>query len=84
MKIKKNGKIHELEKCPYCGYDEYYQQVYISGKTIYRKRFIESPMNKKGDREVVDNSGLFDSLEWKTYKTVYCDDCGEKLGIIVD
>ncbi len=71
--MPKLPKLSELEQCPHCGYDEFYQKQSVKGFIYTRKRF---------DGEVADNTEMYNSLSYgELQKTVYCGECQEKIAI---
>ena len=69
-------KVHsidepDIEKCPYCGNDEYYMRVRYSGEGIYRYRF---------DGEAAGNEDMYDCLRDKPIgKFAYCCNCDKRI-----
>lgn len=60
-----------FQKCPYCGYEEFYVTVYISGSSQFNYRF---------DGSGTDNSDLYDSTKMTENGVyAYCKNCQKKL-----
>jgi hypothetical protein len=63
-------KKKPLDKCPYCGNDEFYRNGTVSGK--YQA-------NYKFDGSVGDNTELHTGVRYHEHKTCYCANCNRKL-----
>lgn len=65
-----------ITKCPYCGCEEYYTKIRITGETIYRYRF---------DGNATDNGEMYDGLtDTIIGKFAYCSDCNRRIFRIED
>ena len=61
----------KLDKCPFCGCEEYYTRDYARGTVRFIQRF---------DGEVTDNSEMYDSVYTVRYgKYAYCLHCHKRL-----
>ena len=69
-----------MKECPYCGYHEYYVEIYMSGYGIYNRRFDGKEVDENDN--VIDNSDMYNSLKSKEFKTAYCGNCHKKIGNI--
>lgn len=66
-------KFTDLECCPFCGYDEYYErQTIVGGHINYGYCFDE--------KVEADNSDMYDQVMVKYNGRRYCRDCGRYLG----
>ncbi len=61
-----------MDKCPHCGFEEYYKKVTIRGKSSFSYRF---------DGGEAENGDLHQTIEYKEGKTMFCVGCDKKLGI---
>lgn len=62
----------DIDKCPFCGNDEYAAREYVQGVIMYRMRF--------DGEESDNNSTLYDALTTKRIsKYVYCTKCNKRL-----
>ena len=66
-------RFSDLECCPFCGNDEYYEKQRIVGYGNYFYSF---------DGSEVDNSTLHDGLSYYSTGRVYCSYCEKYLGNI--
>lgn len=64
-------KFTDLEACPFCGCDEFYEKQQTRGTIHYRIRF---------DGNETDNTDMYDSLITKYSGRAYCDSCQRFLG----
>ena len=65
-------KFSELEKCPFCGHDEFYTKTYWYGTIHYNERF---------DGKEADNCEMYDSLNYKNNTgRAYCRKCNRYIG----
>lgn len=65
-------KFSELEKCPFCGYEEFYTNDYLTGTSAYYQRF--------DGEEAFDNSQMYDGFIHHQGASAYCGRCEEYLG----
>lgn len=62
----------ELERCPFCGHNEYYTTEYVYGVIRYAERY---------DGEEANNAELYEGLNTKNYNgRIYCRYCNKYLG----
>lgn len=60
--------------CQHCGNETgYYVYVQVTGKTS---------MNYTFNHEIDDNSGLHDPLRYVEQRTMYCQQCHRKIGVL--
>jgi len=64
-------RFDDLNCCPFCGCDEFYEKQQAKGTIHYRMRF---------DGEVTENSDMYDSLFINYSGRVYCEKCNHYLG----
>ena len=64
-------RFQDLEACPFCGCDEFYEKQQTRGTIHYRIRF---------DGKETDNSDMYDSLLTMYSGRAYCNDCKRYLG----
>lgn len=64
-------KFSELRCCPFCGCTNYYTKSRASGIVRYYESFL-------GDE--IDNSQMYDSLDYKIDERRYCAGCDKLLG----
>ena len=64
-------RFQDLEACPFCGCDEFYEKQQVRGTTTYRTRF---------DGEEADNEDMYESLFTTSSGRAYCCDCNKFLG----
>ena len=64
-------QFKDLEACPFCGCDEFYEKQQARGTINYRMRF---------DGKETDNSAMYDGLITLYSGRVYCNDCSRYLG----
>lgn len=62
-----------IQKCPYCGYDEFYVRATVSGSTSVFYRF---------DGGSGDNTHMWDYVRTKENKTAYCGSCQKRIGTV--
>lgn len=65
-------KFSELEKCPFCGHDEFYTNDYFRGMSEFYQRF--------DGEEATDNSQMYDGLAHHQGAKAYCGNCWAYLG----
>lgn len=65
-------KFSDLERCPFCGYDEFYTNDYYTGTSAYNQRF--------DGEEPTDNSQMYDGLTHHSGARAYCGSCWKYLG----
>ena len=70
--MSKIHSVNELEYCPFCGNDEYYQRMYVSGSTECHSRFDGS--------DGADNSEMYSGLDHTMGAKIYCNNCNKYLG----
>lgn len=68
-----------LDKCPYCGCEEYYSRGYAKGKVRVTRRFDGELQGDSTIFSIPDNSQMYDELEIRLGKTRWCNDCDRKL-----
>ena len=61
-----------MNKCPFCGHDEYFVVCRMSGIGEYHYRY---------DGRDACNSTMHDCLGYTENKTMYCSQCRKKIGI---
>lgn len=62
-----------LEKCPYCGSEEFYYKQFMSGTGRYNARF-------DCDYDKVENGDMHENLNYKPIgKFAYCNECDKKV-----
>lgn len=60
-----------MNKCPYCGCEEYYTKQYASGPINYQFRF---------DGEEAENGAMYETLSFKPKsKYAFCCQCEKRL-----
>ena len=64
-------KFTELENCPFCGCEEYFEKSRLTGYVQYFIRF---------DGEETDNSNMYDTTRTMPNGKVYCGECERYLG----
>ena len=64
-------KFKDLEACPFCGCDEFYEKQQTRGIIHFRIRF---------DGNETDNTDMYDSLITKYSGRAYCESCQRFLG----
>ena len=64
-------KFSDLERCPFCGCDEYYEKQQVRGSTIYYMRF---------DGEETDNEDMYAGLSTVRTGRTYCAICNKYIG----
>jgi len=69
-----------MKCCPKCkGTTGYRSSAQVTG-TVYLEEFWEEPeSDRKGDRESIDNAGMYDGLNYKYSKNVVCLDCNKRI-----
>lgn len=60
--------------CPHCGCETYYRFVRMVGNGQYNYRF--------DGKDGADNSELHYCIDYIEQKTMYCQDCHKKVGMI--
>lgn len=65
-------KDEAMKICPYCGNDEFYRKMRMSGFTEYRYRF---------DGKDAENAHIHDCLNYKESKASFCASCQKPLRI---
>lgn len=75
MKIRRNGKIVDLKECPYCGYDEVYNNWTASGQGTFAHHL---------NGGIADNGEMYSMINAKNQKTLYCVNCHKKIGFLID
>ena len=60
-----------MNKCPFCGHDQYYTRDYQYGSVEWKHRF---------DGETADNTETLDSLNVRYGKIAYCENCNRIVG----
>lgn len=65
-------KFSDLERCPFCGHDEFYTNDYYTGTSSYNQRF--------DGEEAYDNSQMYDGLTHHFGARAYCGNCWKYLG----
>lgn len=65
-------KLSELKCCPFCGNDEYYQHMYVTGSCVFNIRFDGS--------DDADNTEMYAGLTHTMGAKVYCNGCDKYLG----
>lgn len=68
-------RFSDLECCPFCGCEEYYEKGYICGSIVTRFMF---------DGSESDNSEMYEGLDHTRTGRVYCSDCHKYLGNMDD
>lgn len=68
---KRKMPFSALRCCPYCGCEEYYEKMTVSGISIFRSRF---------DGEEAENTEMYDGLDFHGSGRVYCSECNMYLG----
>jgi len=68
--MAKLPNISELNKCPYCGCDEYIEYFTVSGKTHFRYRF---------DGKDSCNEDMHNGMRQIPQKFIYCACCDKKI-----
>ncbi|EAT0477620.1 hypothetical protein AB4F40_004461 [Salmonella enterica] len=63
----------DVQKCPHCGYDEFYVRATVSGTTSIFYRF---------DGQDGDNTHMWDYVTTTEKKTAFCGNCQKRLGTI--
>ena len=64
-------KFKDLEACPFCGCDEFYEKQQTRGTIHYRIRF---------DGKETDNTDMYDGLITTYSGRSYCENCNRYLG----
>lgn len=59
-----------MDKCPYCGNDEFYRKGKPTGYVIMNERF---------DGVTAENDHMFDYVNFNLGKTRWCNNCNRKL-----
>ena len=61
----------EMNKCPYCGDDEFFIKQRYSGTCEYRYRY---------DKKPAENGEMYENARFKSIgKYAYCMNCGKRL-----
>lgn len=68
-------KFSQLKKCPFCGSDEYYTTEFCFGTYTFTQSFTGKEC---------DNSDMYEGLQTRINKKVYCRNCNEYLGNIIE
>lgn len=68
-------KKEKLERCPFCGFDEYYVKCRMSGRGEFSYNFDHTVATSG------TNTDMHDCLKYTENKTMYCRNCNKKLGI---
>lgn len=67
-----------IDKCPYCGHNEYYKLFRLRGKGVYHSRFDGKTNDELEPELEIDNSGMYDNFTWVELKTMYCSSSCQK------
>lgn len=65
-------KFSALNKCPFCGYEEFYTNDYIRGTSTFYQRFDGEEAN--------DNGQMYDGLLHVQGARAYCANCNQYIG----
>lgn len=66
-------KFSDLQACPFCHGDEYYEEYRVHGTVRHYSEY-------DGEFESLSNADMYDSLESTVSGKIYCADCHKYLG----
>lgn len=67
-----------MTNCPKCGNDQIYRKARVTGFVKVTERFSEVGDDRINAELSVDNSGMYENVNYKLGDTCYCDNCGKR------